>query len=121
MADKDQYSSYNGLSRVPMIRGVPLLAGVVILLICLVVGFAGALMFGIGGILFAGIGIPIFFYIKKISETDDQALRITFLELWCRLTRRGSRHYGNTYTLSPMQYGRRNHVYKRYFKLPDGK
>ncbi|MFC0134531.1 type IV secretion system protein VirB3 [Massilia eurypsychrophila] len=121
MSDKLSYSSYNGMSRVPMMYGVPLIAGVVIAMISLFVGFAGAFMFGIGGILFAGVGIPIFLYIKKISENDDQALRITFLELWCRLTRRGGRLYGNTYTLSPMQYGRRAHVYKRYFKTLIGK
>lgn len=121
MSDKQAYSSYNGMSRIAMIRGVPVMAGVVIAMLSLFVGFAGAFMYGIGGILFAGIGIPIFLYIKKISESDDQALRITLLELWCRITRRCGRLFGDTYTLSPMQYGRRTHVYKRNYKTLDGK
>lgn len=121
MSDKAKYSSYNGLSRVAMVGGVPLMAVVAIAMLSMVVGFTGAAFLGIGGVLFAGIGVPVFFYIKKISESDDQAMRITALELWCRITRRGGSKFGDTYTLSPMQYGRREHVYKRYFKKIVGK
>lgn len=92
------------------------MAVVVITLASLVVGFMGAAFLGIGGILFGVIGLPFLLFIKQICETDDQALRITWLEFRCWLTRKLSPRFGDTYTLSPMQYGRRAHVYKRYFK-----
>lgn len=116
MSAKLSYPSYNGLSRVAMIRGIPLMAVVVIALASLIVGFVGAAFMGIGGILFGAVGLPFLFYIKQISETDDQALRIAWLETRCWLTRVFSPRIGDTYTLSPMQYGRRKHVYKRYFE-----
>lgn len=116
MSAKVEYPSYNGLSRVAMIRGIPLMAVVVIALASLVIGFAGTTFLGIGGILFGAVGLPFLLYIKQISETDDQALRIAWLEFRCWLTRKFSPRFGGTYTLSPMQYGRRSHVYKRYFK-----
>jgi type IV secretion system protein VirB3 len=116
MSAKLEYPSYNGLSRVAMIRGIPLMAVVVIALASLVIGFVGTAFLGIGGILFGAVGLPFLLYIKQICETDDQALRIAWLEFRCWLTRKFSPRFGGTYTLSPMQYGRRSHVYKRYFK-----
>jgi type IV secretion system protein VirB3 len=116
MEKKIEYSSYNGLSRVAMYWGVPLMAIVFIVLLSLVVAVIAAMFVGVGGILFGALGFPILLYLKQICETDDQALRITVLEIWCLISRRNAKHFGNTYTLSPMQYGRRTHVYKRYFK-----
>jgi type IV secretion system protein VirB3 len=121
MANKDQYPSYNGLSRVAMFWGVPLMAIVVISTACLLIGAVGAFFLGVGGILFASVGFPVLLYLKQICETDDQALRITLLEIKCRFGRRNAKQFGNTYTLSPIQYGRREHVYKRYFIQPTGK
>jgi type IV secretion system protein VirB3 len=116
MDAKSKYPSFNGLSRVAMIRGVPLMAVVVSVLAALVFGFAGAAFFGIGGMLFGALPLPFLIYVKQICETDDQALRIAWLEFRCWLRRKLSPRFGETYTLSPMQYGRRSHVYKRYFK-----
>lgn len=113
---KVEYPSYNGLSRVALYWGVPLMAIVFIVMISLVIAVLAAMFLGIGGILFGAVGLPFLLYLKQICETDDQALRITVLEIWCRITRRNGKNFGGTYTLSPMQYGRRAHVYQRYIK-----
>jgi type IV secretion system protein VirB3 len=121
MSEKAKYPSYNGLSRVAMFWGVPLMAIVVIATACLLIGAIAAAFLGVGGILFAAIGFPFLLYLKQICETDDQALRITLLEIQCRLSRRNGKQFGNTYTLSPIQFGRREHVYQRYFIQPTRK
>lgn len=116
MKTKTEYPSYNGLSRVALFWGVPLMAIVCIVLAGLLIGVFGAMLMGIGGALFGAVGIPFLLYLKQICENDDQAFRIAVLEIWCRINRRNGKHFGNTYTLTPMQYGRRSHVYKRYFE-----
>lgn len=120
--DQAIYPSFNALGRVAMLGGVPLLAVIFIGLFSLIAGVIGAVFFGLGGMLFGAIGLPVYLYCKKVCETDDQALRIMVLELWCWLQRRFSnaRLFGGTYTLSPMKYGRNHHVYQRYFKKPTG-
>lgn len=114
MNNKVEYPSYNGLSRVALYWGVPLMAIVFIVMVSLIIAVFASMFFGVGGILFGAIGLPFLLYFKQICETDDQALRITLLEIFCRINRRNGKHFGNTYTLSPIQYGRRPHVYKRY-------
>lgn len=118
MDTKTEYPSYNGLSRVAMFHGIPLMAVVVVAAVSMVVGVVSTMFLGIGGFLFFLVGVPILIYIKQVCETDDQALRIAWLEFRCWLARVFSTRIGNTYTLSPMQYGRRKHVYKRYFEKP---
>lgn len=116
MGTKTEYSSYNGLSRVAMYKGVPLMAVVVVAAVSMVIGVASVIFLGIGGAPFFLVGVPILFFIKQLCETDDQALRIAWLEYRCWVTRIFSTKIGETYTLSPMQFGRSKHVYKRYFK-----
>lgn len=111
-----EYPSFNGLSRVALFWGVPLMAIVIIVIASLVIAIVATLFLGPGGLFFGAVGIPILFYLKHICENDDQAARIVFLELRCWLSRRNAKSFGDTYTLSPMQYDRRSHVYKRYFK-----
>ncbi len=122
MSDQERYPSYNALGRVAMLRGVPLVAVIVIAFISLVIAMAGAAFYGPGGMLFGAVGLPIYLYCKNLCENDDQALRITVLELWCWLQRlfSNAKNFGGTYTLSPMKYGRSHHVYQRYFKEPTG-
>lgn len=99
-----------------MLKGIPLMAVVVVAAVSMVVGVASTMFLGIGGFPFFLVGVPILIYIKQVCETDDQALRIAWLEFRCWVTRIFSTRIGQTYTLSPMQFGRRKHVYKRYFK-----
>ena len=112
--DKQEvYSSYNALSRVAMVWGIPLVAVIVVGIVSILVGLISAAFLGAGGVFFGLVGFPVLLYFKQICETDDQALRITALEIWHRITRRNAKFFGNTYTLSPMKFGRRSHVYKR--------
>lgn len=113
MDQKELYPSYNGLSRVAMWWGIPLMAVVATFTICMAIALIGSIFWGVGGLFLGCVGLPVLLYLKQICETDDQAFRITMLDLWIFVSRRNKRHFGSTYTLSPMQYGRRPHVYKR--------
>jgi type IV secretion system protein VirB3 len=116
MNNRAEYPSYNALARVAMLKGVPLVAAIGIALVSLIVGAAGAVLLGPGGMLLGAVGLPLFFYCKAVCENDDLALRITMLEFKCWICKRNTRLFGGTYTLAPIKYGRRNHDYKRYFK-----
>jgi type IV secretion system protein VirB3 len=120
MHNRAEYPSYNALARVAMLKGVPLVAAIGIALVSLVVGAAGAVLLGPGGMLLGAVGLPLFFYCKDVCENDDQALRIAVLELECWLAKRNTRLFGGTYTLAPIKYRRRDHDYKRYFKKRPG-
>lgn len=121
MEEKAKYPSFNGLGRVAMLGGAPLVVVILIALVSLIVGVLGAVFLGAGGMLLGAVGLPVYLYCRQVCETDDQALRIMFLELRCWFSRRNSEHFGNTYTLAPMKYGRSHHVYQRYFVEPTGK
>jgi type IV secretion system protein VirB3 len=121
MEDKATYPSFNALGRVAMLGGAPLVAVILIALVSLIVGVLGAVSLGAGGMLLGAVGLPVFIWCRQVCETDDQALRITFLEFWCWLGRVNAKLFGNTYTLAPMKYGRSHHVYQRYFAEPTGK
>ncbi|NYS33962.1 VirB3 family type IV secretion system protein [Streptococcus danieliae] len=110
------YPSFNALSRVAMVWGIPLVALILVALASMVLAVIAAAIIGVGGIFFAVVGVPVLLFIKQISANDDQALRIAVLEFRCRLARRNAKLFGNTFTLSPMRYGRRKHVYKRHPK-----
>lgn len=121
MDKQAEYHSYNALGRVAMLKGVPLVAVIVLAFISLVVGTVGAIFLGPGGMLLGAVGLPVFFYFRKVCENDDQALRIIWLELICWLGKRNAKYFGGTYTLAPIKYGRREHAYRRYFKQLAGK
>lgn len=107
MSEKALYSSYAGLGRVAMIKGVPLMAGLILFGISVAVAMVGGFAFGPAGfLLFVPCLAPVMF-IKQVCATDDQALNILLLEVRCFLGRTNARMFGNTYTLSPMKYGYR--------------
>jgi len=116
MREKVLYSAYNGLGRIAMIWGVPLMAvmwtAVPITLLTL---FAAAL-FGPGGLLGFSLMVPILGLFKKMCETDEQALRILGLELRCWFSRRMASAFGNTLTLGPIKLGRQLAVYRHPFR-----
>jgi type IV secretion system protein VirB3 len=116
MSEKTLYPSYAGLGRTAMIWGVPLIPTLFVFAVAVFAALLGAATMGPGGLLFAVPSIPIFLFFKRICETDDQALRILWLEFLCVLDRSLARCFGNTYTLAPMQYGRRLANYKRPFE-----
>jgi type IV secretion system protein VirB3 len=106
------YPAYGALDRVASIKGVPLMPGLMVFCGSLMLGLAGGLMLGVGGLLLALVGVPILLYFRFVCETDDQALRIVGLELMCLVDRRLAGWFGGTYTLAPIQYGRRRQAYR---------
>jgi len=111
---RKEYPSFNALSRVAMWWGIPLVAVIMAGLACLVIGVVGAAIVGVGGIFFAVVGLPVLLFIRQISANDDQAVRIFLLEIRCRLKRRNAKRFGNTFTLSPIRFGRRKNVYSHF-------
>lgn len=111
--EQEGYPSYNGLSRVAMVWGIPLVALIVVGLGSMLIALIAAAFLGAGGVFFGVVGLPVLLYCKQVCETDDQALRIAALEIWSRFLRTNAKRFGNTFTLSPMKFGRRSHVYKR--------
>jgi len=116
MDEKTKYPSYNGLSRVAMWWGIPLMAIVIIAIVSLMTAVVASIFLGPGGLLFGAVGLPFLLYLKQICETDDQAFRITVLQIICKLKKKNGKRFGNTYSILPMQFGRRNHVYQRNSK-----
>jgi type IV secretion system protein VirB3 len=116
MSEKALYSPYAGLGRVAMIKGVPLMAGLIAFGIGVVVALTGAYLFGPAGFLLSIPCLAPVIFIKQVCATDDQALHILVLEVRCFLGRTNARMFGNTYTLSPMKYGYRHDVFKQAFE-----
>lgn len=75
-----------------------------------------AFLFGPGGLLTISLLAPILGLLKKICETDDQALRILGLELRCRIQFLVGAKFGKTFTLAPIKLGRRLAVYRQQFR-----
>ncbi len=101
------YPAYAALDRVASIAGVPLLAGLAVFVVSLMVGMVGGAVLGPIGLALGVIGLPVLLWLRVVCETDDQALRIVWLEVRCAMDRRNAAAYGGTYTLCPVTYGRR--------------
>lgn len=98
------FSSYTGLDRVVLIWGVPLVPFMLLGTLSVFIGFAGQFFFGLVGILFTFIMLPIFFFVRSITEQDDQALRILALEIKFIFKRAFFKEFGNTLTFLPTRY-----------------
>jgi type IV secretion system protein VirB3 len=114
--DKTLYSAYAGLGRTAMIWGIPLMPGLGVFVAAVMASLLGAAVLGPGGLLCAVPGAPVLIFFKRICETDDQALRILWLEMQCFLARANAGLFGKTYTLAPMKYGRTLRGYLRAFE-----
>ncbi|EKS9798984.1 VirB3 family type IV secretion system protein [Burkholderia cepacia] len=106
MEERTLYPSYAALNRTAMIWGIPLIPGLVVFCASLMVGLIALLTLGPGGALLVIPGAAVLMFFKKVSETDDQALRILGFELRCVFARANANLFGRTYTLAPMRYGR---------------
>lgn len=116
MSEKKLYSPYNGLGRVAMVWGIPMMAVLFAAVPVAVLTLIAAALFGPGGLLGFSLLIPILGLFKKLCETDEQALRIVALELRCRLSRRMGALFGDTLTLAPVKLGRRIEVFRQPFR-----
>jgi type IV secretion system protein VirB3 len=120
MSEKNLYSAFNGLGRVAMVAGVPLMAALCMFVPVVLVTLILAAVYGPGGLLFFSVLVPVFIYVKNLCDTDDQALRILWLEVQCAVRRRYAFLYGKSLTIAPIKYGRRLSVYRDAFREEDG-
>lgn len=115
MTDKyREFSSYNGLDRVVMWGGIPLLASVALMFAALILLYLGNKFFGLVGFLFPVLLLPFYFFLRMITETDDRAFSILRLELYYRMKRVAYDNFGNTLTFLPDAYFRQKSI-KEYF------
>ncbi len=68
------FAAYKGMGTVSMWMGVPLLPLLLLLVIALVTGFGGLILFGMIGLLGPFICALIIFGLKVICENDNKAL-----------------------------------------------
>lgn len=113
--ERTLYPSFGGLNRIAMIWGVPMFPALIIGCTSLITSMIGGFVLGPGGLLIGAAGVPIFLFLRHVCETDDQALRLFWLEFRCWLERRRVSVFGKTYTLAPTRYGRSLDLYIRSF------
>lgn len=111
-----EYPSYNALDRTAMFMGVPLLPAVMLLMVALLIFLVGGSVFGMAGFLFGFIVFPIFLFLRQISQTDDKALYILYLEIVFRLKRVAFSEFGNTLTMTPERYLRHEEIILQNFR-----
>jgi len=99
-----------------MYWGVPLIPLLIVVGAFVFLALFAAAFMGPGGLLFGALAVPILLFLRKTCETDDQALRILWLEVLCVLRRRSWRMFGRTLTLAPIRYGQHLAVYRRPFR-----
>lgn len=119
--EKPVYPSYNGLGRTALIAGVlPLIPTIIVGVIAVLGALVLQGVMGPAGLLFVLLAIPVLLFLKSICETDDQAMGMLSKEIMCWFqTKTGNGHlWNNTYTLTPVKYGRQLHVYQRPFEKP---
>ncbi|TAM00358.1 MAG: type IV secretion system protein VirB3 [Paraburkholderia sp.] len=113
--ERTLYPSFGGMNRIAMIGGVPLFPALIVACSSLMSSMFGGFVLGPGGLLIGTAGVPVFLFLRHVCETDDQALRLFWLEFLCWLERRIVSVFGKTHTLAPIRYGRSLEVYTRSF------
>jgi len=114
-----QYASYNGMSRVAMVAGIPFMPALMVFTIFVMGGIGLQMKFGLIGLLAATPAIPILIFFRIISENDDRAINILLLQAkWVLIKTFFSNpaFFGGTFTILPTKYGRRLSETKRSFK-----
>ena len=102
--DYRQFSSYNGLDRVPQFLGLPMSAFLILFVVSALMVVIGIKLFGVVGFLFISLGFPAFLFLKSITATDDQAVRILLLEMKFISKRHLYKEFGNTLTFQSTKY-----------------
>lgn len=104
MDEFSEHPSYNALDRTAMFMGVPLLPAVLLLVVALFIFLVGGNTFGMAGFLFGFIVFPVFLFLRQISQTDDKALYILYLEIIFKFKRVAFKEFGNTLKFIPERY-----------------
>lgn len=89
--DVTLYATYNGLNRPAMIKGMPIMAIVIALLVSLIGGGGAIYLFGWGGLFVPALCFLTLFAIRIICEYDPNALRVmklAFSGWWLKLKHR---------------------------------
>lgn len=120
---KKTYSSFNGLSREPMVMGAPTLVTVGCFLLGFLLGVIGSIILGNVGMLFGLPLLPIFLFIRTLSQTDDQAVKVFLLEMkfyWkYRVQKRMNyKANGNAVTFTTTGYTNNERDYRYTFEQP---
>ncbi len=116
--ERKKYSSLNGLGRVAMLAGVPLIPAIIVLAIFLCISFVLQIFVGIIAFLSVIFLIPIFVFMRQLTATDDGALRIFGLEILCILKRKNYNLFGKTLTFLSSEYGANVKSIKSHFIKP---
>ena len=116
-----EYASYNGLSRIPMLKGIgiPFMPALVVFTVTALMGFLIQIKYGPIGLLALTPMIPVFLFFRVMCENDDRAITILLLQAkWTgiKFLSGNSKFFGNTFTLLPTKYGRNLSDYKRRAK-----
>jgi type IV secretion system protein VirB3 len=113
-----EYMSFNGMGRSPMLWGIPYMAGLMIVSLSLLPAMAlGTYVHGMGWS-FALIAVPLLIFARSMCSTDDKALEMLGKELKWALIKAMSgnaKYHGGTLTLTPTSYGRKKVNVERNF------
>lgn len=101
---KREFSSYNGLDRIAMVGGVPLLVFIGLIGLSVMVSLVAQIFFGIVGYLFMFFAIPVFLFIRLLVSNDDKAIRLLFLEMYYKARKTNVEGFKNTLTFTPNRY-----------------
>lgn len=75
------YITYNGLNRPAMIKGIPLMLGLIVCFIAAVGGFFCLFMFGLKGFIFPALCMMFLFTVRVMCENDPNALTVKKLSM----------------------------------------
>jgi type IV secretion system protein VirB3 len=117
--EAQEYMSFNGLGRRPMIFGIPYMTALTLMCVFMLSGVAAGIAFGPIGLLLGVTAVPIGLFIRFICETDDRAIEILVLEVkWAILKAWGgtAKYFGGALVFSPIKYGRKLRDVKQYFE-----
>ena len=111
-----EYSSYEGLSRVAMLAGVPIILGFIILVVFMATAMFLMPVYGLKAFGIFLLALPCIFFLRMLTKRDDQALRILGLEIYWWFVRRKSNLFGDTLTITATKFGRDRDDYIRFIK-----
>ena len=111
-----EYSSYEGLSRVAMLAGVPIIPGFIILVVFMVTAMFLMPVYDLKAFGIFLLALPCIYFLRMLTKRDDQALRILGLEIYWWFVRRKSNHFGDALTITATKFGRDRDDYIRFIK-----
>jgi len=91
-----EYSSYEGLSRVAMLAGVPIIPGFIILVVFMAIAMFLMPVYELKAFGIFLLALPCIYFLRMLMKRDDQALRILGLEIYWWFVRRKSNLFGES-------------------------